>query len=103
MLVPYNCTPSFEGSDLFINTEKGIRFFLKGSEKSVVDFGCICSLVREELDDYALFDFLVHRMINIVSRPGRGNTFFARDPGKIQGIWKRYVSYMDPKIWASRR
>jgi hypothetical protein len=49
MLVPDNDTPSFEGLNPFINTGKGVSILLKGSEKSMVDFGCICSLVPEEL------------------------------------------------------
>jgi hypothetical protein len=66
ILVPNNYTPSFEGSNPVINTGKGVSIFLKGSEKSGVNFGCTCSLVREELDDYALFDFHVRRMINVL-------------------------------------
>jgi hypothetical protein len=58
-----------------MNIGKGVSIFLKGSEKPVVNFGCICSLVREELDDYALFDFRVHRMIDVSSRPGGGTAF----------------------------
>jgi hypothetical protein len=82
MLVPDNCTPSYEGSDPFINSVKGVRIFLKGSEKSVVTFGRIFSLVREEFDDDALFDFRVHRTINVFQSPSWGD-----------------ASYPDPKMW----
>jgi hypothetical protein len=70
-LVQDNYTPSFEGSNPFINTEKGVSIFSKGLEKSVVNFGCISSRVREELDVYALFDFRVHGMIDILLTSGR--------------------------------
>jgi hypothetical protein len=68
--------PSFEGSDPLINTENGVSIFVKGSKKSVVNFGCIYSIVREELDDYALSDFGVHRLIDVFSRPRGRNAFF---------------------------
>jgi hypothetical protein len=73
MLVADNCTPSVEGSNPFINTGKGVSIFSKGLEKSVVNLGCICSPVREELDDYALLDFRLHPMINAFSRSSGGN------------------------------
>jgi hypothetical protein len=75
MLLPHNCTTSVEGLDPFINTGKGVSIFLNGSEKSVLKFGCICSLVRAELGDYTLFDFRVHRMINVFERTRGGNAF----------------------------
>jgi hypothetical protein len=75
ILAQDNCTPSCQGSNPFINTGKGVTIFLKGSENSVVNFDCICSLVREELDDYGLFDFRVHRMIRVFWGAGGGNAF----------------------------
>jgi hypothetical protein len=51
ILVQNTCPPSFEGSDPLTNTEKGVTIFLKGWDKSVVNFGPIFSLVREEFDD----------------------------------------------------
>jgi Ca2+-binding EF-hand superfamily protein len=45
MLVQNNCAPSFEGSYPFINREKGVSIFLKALEKSVLNFGCVISLI----------------------------------------------------------
>jgi hypothetical protein len=70
MLVQDTCPLRSEGSDSFINTGNGVSIILKDSEKFVVNFDRICSFVREELDDYALLDFRVHRMINVSQCPG---------------------------------
>jgi hypothetical protein len=72
--------------DPFINTGKGVGIFLKGLEKSVVNFGCICSLVREELDDYAPLDFSPSWDDSRFLTSGGRKCIFAKDAGKIRGI-----------------
>jgi hypothetical protein len=82
MVVSDTCPPSFEHSKPLRNTGKGVNIFLKGSEKSMGNFGCIFSFVREEFDDYGLPDFRVHRIINLFEGLGGGNAFLRETQGR---------------------
>jgi hypothetical protein len=82
VLAQDTCPPSFQGSNPFIGTENSVSIFLTSSEKSLVNFDRICSLIREELDDCALLDFRVHRMISVFSCPDGGNEFLRETEGR---------------------
>jgi hypothetical protein len=99
MLVRDTCPPRVEGSDPFINTGNGVSIFLKGSQKSVMNFSRICSLAREKFDDYALLQFRVHRMINVRGPEMHCCERPRVDPANLETVRELY----GPKMWSSSR
>jgi hypothetical protein len=87
MLVKDTCSPRFERSNSLIKTEKDVSIFLKGLEKSMVNFGVILSLIREEFDDCELLDFRIHRRIDALNVPAVGMHFCEKrreDPRNLE-------------------
>jgi hypothetical protein len=108
--VQHTHPPRYGGFDPIINTQNSAIIFLKSAKQSVANFDPICSLVREEFDDYTLLDFRFYPMISIFGRPDDANALLRETQGRcaesgngMQVIWiQRYRLHRGSRNQASQ-